>query len=525
MALVLSGKVVPLAPGEEQRTFAGRVWLGDDGRIAAVTPGTGGPEPAGFDAAPVVAVDGLIYPGFIDLHSHVAYNTLPLWSDPARTKPYAHHDSWPGGDSYKNEITWPAWTLLNAAPESVLAYVQVRALAGGTTAIQGWPSLSRSAANQLVRSIDNEQVGPLKDPVVVSALTLDGDDLRKRAEHLKQGRSFIYHCAEGAPGSVVADEFEDLVTSRCVKPGLIAVHCTALDEGAFKRWGSTLAAGSDGPAGTVVWSPFSNLWLYGVTTDVPAAVANNVAVCLGTDWGPSGTKSLLGEIRVAKAWSEAQDWGLSDHDLVRMLTANPGDALARAWRTPVGRLVEGGLGDVVVLADRTADPWANVVGSREVDVRLVVVGGRPRYGTKALMEAAGATATSSVAVGTTTRHVPLVLPDGSGRAWEWDDVLERLEAVRADARLHPPKGPAGARGAAADGPSTPGRGDPPGTPRLEVSLDMPGTVQESAGPPPPGRTVEVPPIDTLHHSPAWLKTLKGRGFHAGALDGLAKQFD
>lgn len=523
MALVLSGTVVALAPGDEQAVAAGRVWIGDDGLIAAVTRGpASNPKPPGFAGAPVVDVDGFIYPGFIDLHSHVAYNTLPLWSDPARTKAYAHHDSWPGGESYKNEITWPAWTLLEAAPETVLAYVQVRALAGGTTSIQGWPTVSRSAANRLVRSIDNEQLGRLKDPVVVSALTLGADDLRKRAEHLKQGRAFIYHCAEGAPGTVVADEFEDLVTNRCVKPGLVAIHCTALDEGAFKRWGRTLPAGSTDPAGAVVWSPFSNLWLYGLTTNVPAAIANNVAVCLGTDWGPSGTKNLLGEVKVAKVWIDARGWELTDHDLVRMITANPGDSLARAWQTPVGRLVPGGLGDVVVVAKRKSDPWANVVAAREADVQLVVVGGRPHYGTKALMQAAGATSTSSVRVGTTTRRVPLVLPDGSGKVWIWSDVLMRLEAVRADAKVNPPRGPRGARAVATR--SAPGRGDPPGTPRMDVSLDMPGAVQETAGPPPPGRTVEVPPIGTLHHSVAWLKTVKDRGFHDGALDGLAQQF-
>jgi hypothetical protein len=35
-------------------------------------------------------------------------------------------------------VSWPSWILLKYAPECVLAYVQVRALAGGTTSIQGW---------------------------------------------------------------------------------------------------------------------------------------------------------------------------------------------------------------------------------------------------------------------------------------------------------------------------------------------------------------------------------------------------
>lgn len=159
-------------------------------------------------------------------------------------------------------------------------------------------------------------------------------------------------------------------------------------------------------------------------------------------------------------------------------------------------------------------------------MHLVVVGGRPHYGTKALIQAAGATSTASVRVSNTTRHFPLIMPDGSGKVWTWSDLLKGLDAVRDDARVHPPKGPSGARGAATvRGPSAPGRGDPSGTPTMDVQLDVPGTVQETAGPPSPGRTVNVPPIDTLHHSPAWLKTLKGRGFHGGALDGLVEQFE
>ena len=31
----------------------------------------------------------VICPGFIDLHNHLAYNTLPLWAEPDRTSPWA----------------------------------------------------------------------------------------------------------------------------------------------------------------------------------------------------------------------------------------------------------------------------------------------------------------------------------------------------------------------------------------------------------------------------------------------------
>ncbi len=64
--------------------------------------------------------------------------------------------------------------------------------------------------------------------------------------------------------------------------------------------------------------------------------------------------------------------------------------------------------------------------------------------------------------------------------------------------------------------------DPPGTPPLVVRLDMPGAPDESAGPPPPGRTVSIPPIEPLHHNADWLASITGRGFHGGVLDDLAR---
>jgi hypothetical protein len=411
---------------------------------------------------------------------------------------------------------------MNAAPESVYAYVQVRALAGGTTAIQGWPMASRPPTNRLVRSVDDDQVGPIDDPTSVSVMTLTREQLHAREEDvLSEGRSFIYHLAEGQLGSNVAKELDDMSgpTWSALQSGLIAIHCCALSADGFATWKSKSAPPPGQPAGTVVWSPFSNLWLYRSTTLVPDALAAGIQVALGTDWGPSGTKNLLGEIKVARIWSDKQDWGLSDADLVRMITAVPGDALGRAWQVPVGRLVEGGLGDVTVLTRRHDDTWKNVVTARDTDVALVLVGGAPRFGTTALMKAAGATHTTAVPIRSASRRVTLVRPDDASKTWTWTDVLKRLNAARVDAAQHPPTGPAGSR-VPGDAPRSALGGDPEGTPPIAVRLDMPGGPQASAGPPPAGQTVQVPPLEPLHHDQKWLASIHGRGFHDGVLDGL-----
>jgi cytosine/adenosine deaminase-related metal-dependent hydrolase len=272
MALVLAGTVAPMRAGDEGDAFVGRVWLGD-GLVDAVTA-LGEPGPVGFATAPVLDVgDAVIHPGLVDLHSHLGYNTLPLWVEPSQHEPFEHHDIWPTRPTYKPSLSWPAWTLATRAPETLLAFVQVQALAGGTTTIQGWPGVSRPPTNRLVRSAEDDAVGGVADPVLASALRMSVDALRDRAPQIRAGRLFVYHCAEGRPGSRVTEEFDDVEAAGCLQPGLAAVHCTALDGGHFARWRAASAPGPGETAGTVVWSPFSNLWLYGVTTDVPAALA------------------------------------------------------------------------------------------------------------------------------------------------------------------------------------------------------------------------------------------------------------
>jgi 5-methylthioadenosine/S-adenosylhomocysteine deaminase len=524
MALVVAGTIAALAVGAEDDVFAGRVWLSDDGTVAAVTRGNDA-GPAGFDDAPVVdAGAAVIYPGLVDLHSHLGYNTLPLWTDPDQKKPYLNHNSWTGEPSYKPDISWPAWTLAAQAPESLLAYVQVRALAGGTTSIQGWPSMSRPATNHLVRCVDDDRVGPLADPVRVSALTLIESDLKLRTTAMNNGAVFIYHCAEGQPGpqDSVVNEFVDLDKAGCLQQRMVTIHTNALGPGNYTRWRTRAREVSTTPPyGTVVWSPFSNLWLYGVTTDVPSALAAQLTVSIGTDWGPSGTHNQLGEIKVARLHSDGAGWGLTDADLAQMVTSIPGDAVARSWQLPVGRLVPGALADVVVIDQRKDSPWASLVAARERDIRLVVANGRPVWGTTAMMKAARATNTTSVRLGSVSRRVSLVRPDDPTATWPWRDVLARLNEVRKNAATEPPSGPAGGVGPPrAKTPSV----DPPGTPPIVIDLDMPGGPQTVAGPPPKGQLVDIPPIEAVYHNQAWLRSIHGKGFHGGALDGLADLF-
>jgi 5-methylthioadenosine/S-adenosylhomocysteine deaminase len=483
--LALSGKIVTF-DGAKQPIDDGVLYVSDEGKIAAVAKADESP-PAGFEGAPHVSAEGVVYPGLIDLHSHILYNLRTLWA-PARTEPYTSHNQWPGEGTYPQEITGPAkiWSKSPATKE-VLAYAEVKAVVGGTTAIQGAPGSSGSYEGFLVRNIDSETFGTGDDKVSQSALTLELDDLKLRAQKMKDGDTFVYHLAEGTTPKLL-DEFADVSTAKCLKERLVAIHATALAAAQFEQWSAH--------AGSIVWSPFSNLWLYRATTDVRAAEAAGLRICLGSDWGPSGSKNVLGELKVADLWNRDHlDGHFSDRALCEMVTSNPADALQ--WTNRVGRLKEGLEADVLVLDDRNDDPFRNLIEATEKNVRLVLIGGRGCYGRTALLRKTKADAIEPIPQAGRGRSISL----GNGPGpMSWKGVLENLEAVRKD--------PVGAM-AHAD--RARARGEEP----FELFPDMPeGRATRAVD----LTTVEIPPLDTLRHDPAFFGALKRS--KAPILDGL-----
>src|SRR5205823_3116937 len=99
----------PEVAASESAVFTGRVWIGDDGRVVAVTPGRRAGPPGSAGATVIDVGSALVIPGLVDLHNHLAYNTLPLWTEPKQHTPFLHHNSWTKADSYPASTTWPAY--------------------------------------------------------------------------------------------------------------------------------------------------------------------------------------------------------------------------------------------------------------------------------------------------------------------------------------------------------------------------------------------------------------------------------
>jgi 5-methylthioadenosine/S-adenosylhomocysteine deaminase len=114
------------------------------------------PAPAAFESARRVETKGCIYPGLIDLHSHVVYNILPLWSPPGTTEPFTDRAEWPNHGDYEGSVSDPAIAMGALAGKGHLKCCEVKAVVGGTTAIQGSAKMAYPDERGLLGNVEYE---------------------------------------------------------------------------------------------------------------------------------------------------------------------------------------------------------------------------------------------------------------------------------------------------------------------------------------------------------------------------------
>lgn len=331
------------------------------------------------DAKKAIFVDtgGVIYPGLIDLHNHPEYAIYPLLPI---TRKYRDRYEWRYyDDDYNKRITFPQLMMTGAQyfdlGLEVGRYGEYKALAGGTTTLQGArPLLPYAKEECLVRNIETSLVS---SRMAFSRVDMgrDAEEWKKIQEEKNRGL-LVLHLAEG-PSPRMADEFRAIKASGLLGPELIVIHGIGLNEVHFKEMA---AAGAK-----LVWSPLSNFMLYGKTADIDAVRRAGLPISLAPDWAPSGSKSVLGELKVADLVNKNQlKTPFTDHELVEMVTRNPARALG--WQDRVGQIAPGFLADLIVIDERKSDPYRNLIEAIEENLRLVVVRGEPLYGDRVLLQ-------------------------------------------------------------------------------------------------------------------------------------------
>ncbi|MDQ3979252.1 MAG: amidohydrolase family protein [Actinomycetota bacterium] len=337
------------------------------------------PAPAGFEAVAVIETAGTIYPGLIELHNHLAYDALRLWAVPRR---FTNRGTWGRLPEYGQLITGPM-RVLGTAPgllPAVVRYVEAKALAGGVTTSQGIELFSNAGGRRFYRGLVRN-VEATDDPSLPEALTRIADVEAKSAARflarLNQGKRLLLHLAEGTD-ETARRHFLALEVARgrwAINENLIGIHCAALTRADFE----VMAA----HGASMVWSPLSNLLLYGQTAAVAEAKAAGVRIGLGSDWSPTGSKNLLGELKVAALASAAAGGVFSETELVAMATC--GGAQILGWEAAVGSLEANKRADLMVIDGRRGDPYRELLSANEADVRLVMVNGVARLGMPRIM--------------------------------------------------------------------------------------------------------------------------------------------
>lgn len=400
----LAGRVVTMAPGAQPLTH-GVVYVKDDSIVDVRDASAPAAQPPpGFEAVTPIDTKGTIYPGLVELHNHLSYDALPLWDVP---KPFTNRDQWSSGkmsDTYRKLISGPMQIVgtTPGLPEAVVRYVEAKCLLGGTTTSQGIALYSDAGIRKLYFGACRN-VESTKDKALPNAATripdVDARDAEKFLARQKAVKSLVLHLAEGTDPTA-EKHFEALHLANgdwAIFHTLAGIHCVSLTRADYDVMAAKQAS--------MVWSPLSNLLLYGETADVAAARAAGTRMGIGSDWSPSGSKNLLFELRVARSYA-ATIGGIPDRDLLAMATIDAAGILG--WDAALGSLEAGKRADILVVAGATHDPYAHLFTCTETDVDLVVIDGVARAGTKALMKALGrGTPTETVGIGSTTRVLDL----------------------------------------------------------------------------------------------------------------------
>jgi cytosine/adenosine deaminase-related metal-dependent hydrolase len=398
LKIILHGRVATM---DQAFTVLSQGAIYIDGNTIVAVADKAAPPPAGFTGAQIVDTGGTIFPGLVELHNHLSYDALQMWQVP---KKFSDRGQWQSNSDYVANVSGPMGVIAKSKDPHLLAslvrYVETKCLLGGVTTTQG---ISLKGENldtyykSAMRVVDDP--GDPKFPRASTRIPdVDASDWAAFKKVVDKASCLLLHLSEGLDPQA-RDAFLALQDPQSKKwaigPALAGIHCAALQSSDFAVMASKGAS--------TVWSPLSNLLLYGGTTDVKAAREAGVPVALGSDWSPSGSKNLLHELKVAMIVNSVNGIGMADRDLVAMVTAVPASIVK--WGALIGSISAGKRADLLVIhAPTSSDPYGSLLQARETDVMLVMIDGRAVVGVKALMTALGQTG-EEVSLGSQTRVI------------------------------------------------------------------------------------------------------------------------
>ena len=219
-------------------------------------------------------------------HPAMGLQCTPIRFSKIRGRGYTNRYQWGNNWDYGPSITWMKNNVQQRSRWDMSAeqmkYAEVQACRG-VTAVQGSPGsvlthgiVCYLETSSCITSGKMESV-PVLYAVQQMMTTLEIIlFLKTNQVHSMHGSFTFLRCRRAAK------EFDALWNKGLIMDETVVIHGTGMDASQFNLMGTTGAG--------LVWSPFSNLVLYGDTTDVVAADNAGITISIAPDWGPSGTK-------------------------------------------------------------------------------------------------------------------------------------------------------------------------------------------------------------------------------------------
>lgn len=348
-----------------------------------------------------------VFPGLLDLHTHATYNLLPLWE--SVNAPFNNRFEWRSDVSYRESVRGASKKINTAENRTVLAvFSELQAVAGGTSVLQESTDLEKDDLRQHRTLICRDTTNPADLLMDASKKILSVVDffrpdrqtgkpapvdwsLEAYVKNRDQGKlgATLAHVAEGRSGvgsdrgvdPYSREEFETFMRHPAFKDAaavretpLTIIHGCGIDV----KNAQHIKFLRDRNI-SVVWSPVSNLLLYGDTLDVESLIENGINVALGSDWSPSGSKHVWDEAKFARFYLSVIGSSVSDEQILKMVTTH---ASACLGLVNMGRIEPGAIADFFVLRSllETDNALEVFFSTTDRHVRSVVIGGQPIYG-------------------------------------------------------------------------------------------------------------------------------------------------
>jgi cytosine/adenosine deaminase-related metal-dependent hydrolase len=366
---LISGTV--LVPGTIYR--GGSVLVDDKGMIACVGCDC---DAKAQGATTIVCPTGVVSPALINTHDHITYTQNSPYNDTGER--YEHRHDWRKGLNGHTKITTPG-----GASADQVHWGELRFLLGGAASTVG-----SGSASGLLRNLDKsaDEIGLNQTPVDFDTFPLgdsSGTELTagcgypaiRTAASIATDDAFFPHVSEGI-GLAALNEFTCMSGTGTGSQNLVAsktamIHSVGLSAQDYAAIGKA--------NGSIIWSPRSNITLYGDTAVVTEAARLGVRIALGTDWVATGSMNLLRELRCDDSFNKTYlDGYFNDEALWRMVTSDA--ARAAAVDDVIGTLAVGKVADIAIFEGKTHKDHRAILDADPQDVALVMRGGKVLYG-------------------------------------------------------------------------------------------------------------------------------------------------